>query len=608
MIDSQKNILYKCIFIAIIILAVYANTLNHGFVWDDTDIIVTNPVIEKLSNIPQMFLTEDRIETTSGYYRPITYISFALERAVWGLNPIGFNVVSLLLHIAASLLFYRVVAALFGSERLAFIAALFFSLHPIAGETVNFHSGGRNTLLCAVFFLAALFFHLRHKMAPAVLCFAVSIFSKEFGLLLPVILLAYDRFVKGSPLRLRNYAWYLLPIACYFTLRSYAVEKANLLSSLNFSSALWNSPYLVIRYLINMIWPFDLKVLYETGTNIYFAVSCLAASITLVAVICHAFGKHREPALPMFWFLLFLLPVVDIIRLPAASLMADRYAYFSLMGFSIALALLVCRVKKQYTIAVVLVICAVFSIVVVKRNACWKDDFSFYSRMIKDAPEMALGFHDLGIYYFKHDDQEKAAQYLALASSKPDVTARLLGSGAGALWESEKLDAAERLLLQQLRLEPANPQPYIMLKMIYERKGDPARARAYHDKAQALFPGIEQMMEQRTVSVTREAESFMAERSFERAANLLREALSIKPGYVPALIDMASCYAETNEPKKALKYLQKVVAAEPLNAPAHYNLSMLYQMQGQPAEAENEMRKYDVIKGQVKQGGSNAHQ
>ena len=605
MIDSRKYLLYKCLFISIILLSVYANTLNHGFVWDDTDIIVANPIIEKLSNIPRIFLTEDRIETTSGYYRPITYISFALERAVWGLNPIGFNITSLLLHIAAALLFYRVVAALFGNERLAFIAALLFSLHPIAGETVNFHSGGRNTLLCAVFFLAALLFHLKSKTAPAVLCFAVSIFSKEFGLLLPVILYAYDRFIKGHT-RLRNYAAYLIPIVCYFTLRSYAVEKANLLSSLNFSNAFWNAPYLVIRYLANMVWPFDLKVLYDAGTSIYIAVSCLAASIALVAVMFYTFRNHRKLALSILWFLLFLLPVIDIIRLPAASLMSDRYAYFSLMGFSIALALLICRAKKQYIITLVLLLCTVYSVIDVKRNAYWKDDFSFYSRMIKDAPEMALGYHDLGIYYFKKDDQEKAAQYLALASSKPDVTARLLGAGAGAMWESERMDAAETLLLRQLKLDPANPQPYIMLKMIYQQKGDPARAKTYQDKAQALFPGIEQIMEQRTMGVTQQAESFMAERSYEKAANLLREALAINPGYVPALIDMASCYAETNEPKKSLKYLHKVVSVEPLNPSAHYNLSMLYQMQGQTAEAESEMKKYNEIKVLAKQGRSNA--
>jgi len=607
MTDAQKNLLYRCTFITIILLAVYGNTLNHGFVWDDTDIIVTNPILEKLGNIPQFFLSEDKIETTSGYYRPITYVSFALDRAVWGLNPVGFNITNLLLHLAAALLFYRAVAALFQEERLAFRAALLFSLHPLVGETVNFHSGGRNTLLCAVFFLTALICHLKGKPVPAALCFAGAIFSKEFGLLLPVLLYMYERFVKVEKPRLRSYAGYLVPIVCYFALRSYAVEKASLLHALNLSGSLWLTPYLVMRYLANMVNPFGLKVLYDVNTSMYAAIASLAGTLALVGAICYALRKRQgELALAAFWFLLFLLPVINLILLPAASLMADRYAYFSLMGFSLGLSFLIGKAKKQYVVPAVLVICAVFSVVDLGRNSYWKDDFSFYSRMIKDAPEMALGYHDLGIFYFRHDDQANAAKYLSLASSKPDITARLLGSASGAMWESDKLDAAETLLLRQLQLEPSNPQPYIMLKMIYERKGDPARAKSYRDKAQALFPGIEQMMGQRAMMVTQQAEALMAERSNEKAANLLREALAINPGYVPALIDMASCYAESGEPKKSLKYLQKVVSIEPLNASAHYNLSALYQMQGKPADAEREMRKFNETKNLAKPAESNA--
>lgn len=608
MTDSQKNLIYKCTFITVILLAVYANTLNHGFVWDDIDIIVTNPALEKLSNIPMFFLTEDRLETTSGYYRPITYVSFALDRAVWGLNPIGFNITNLLLHIAAALLFYRAVAALFSKERLAFIAALLFSLHPLVGETVNFHSGGRNTLLCAIFYLSALLFHIRRKPLLAALCFAGAIFSKEFGLLLPAILYLYDRYLaKGKP-RLTSYALLLVPIVCYFSLRSYAVEKANLLHSLNLTDTLWLSPYLVIRYLGNMVNPFGVKVLYDVQTSIYIAAACLVATLALIVAMFYSLKKRPELALSLCWFLIFLLPVINIILLPAASLMADRYAYFSLMGFSLALAYFICKAKPQVATAIVLVLCAVFSLIDVRRNAYWKDDFSFYTQMIQDAPGMALGYNDLGIWYFKHDDQAKAAQYLAVASSKPDITPRLLGAGAGAMWESGKMDAAETLLLKQVKLESSNPQPYIMLKMIYERKGNLPQAKIYRDKAQALFPGIEQMMAQRATSVTQQAEAFMAERSYEKAINLLREALAISPGYVPALIDMASCYAESGDPNKSLKYLREVTAIDPLNAPVHYNLSMIYQMQGKSVEAEAEMKKFNEAREQAKQHATKPRQ
>ena len=87
----------------------------------------------------------------TGYYRPLTYVSFLIDRSIWGLNPLGFNITNLILHIAVALTFYLLMAELFKKEYYAFIAALIFSLHPIANETVNFHAGGRNTMLCALF-------------------------------------------------------------------------------------------------------------------------------------------------------------------------------------------------------------------------------------------------------------------------------------------------------------------------------------------------------------------------------------------------------------------------------------------------------------------------
>jgi len=593
MTESQKGLLYRCILLTVLILAVYGNTLNHGFVWDDTDIIVDNPVLERLGNIPMFFLMEDRIETASGYYRPLTYASFALDRAIWGLNPFGFNLTNLLLHIAAALSFYLVTAALFRNDRMALIAALLFSLHPVAGETINFHSGGRNTLLCAVFFLLALFCHVKKKPVAAVLLFAGAIFSKEFGLVLPAFLLVHDRFVAPEKPRLKSYLPYLIPVALYFTLRSFAVEKGNLLESLNFNESLWAAPLLVMRYLLSMVNPFGLKVLYDVHTNIYVALACLAGSLALVTAVGYFFRKgERELALAGFWYLIFLLPVINIINLPAAALQADRYAYFSLMGFSLALAFLIGKLGERAGLALLLVFCLTFSAVGFRRNDHWKDDFNFYSQMIEDAPEMALGYHDLGIWYFKRDNLPQAEKYLAIAAGKSDITPRLLGAGAGALWESGKMEGAEKLLLRQLQLDPSNPQPYVMLKMIYERKGDLKKAREYNAQAEALFPGIEKMMAERVVTVTQQAESFLAQGAHSRASTMLLEALAINPDYVPALIDMAGVSAETGALEKSLKYLRRALALEPMNATARYNLSMLYRMQGKTAEADAEMRKY----------------
>ena len=591
MIESRANLIYRLIFITAILLAVYGNTLNHGFVWDDTDVIVENLQLEKIGNIPSLFLSEDKIEGSTGYYRPLTYVSFAIDRAIWGLNPVGFNITNLLLHILVALLFYRVIAALFTNENLALGAALLFALHPVAGEAINFHSGGRNTLLCAFFILLSLLCHLKEKPIAAAICFAGAIFSKEFGLLLPAILFIHDRFIKNEKPRPMAYLPFLVPVVVYFSLRSYVIEKSSLLAALNLTESLWASPYLVMKYLLNMVYPFNLSVLYNVSTNIIYAALSLAGIAALVFAAWF-FRKRGEIVLAISWFLLFLLPVVNIIQLQAAALMADRYAYIPLMGFALALAFVISKLRKEAAVALVLIICSAYALVDIRRNTYWKDDHAFYSRMIKDSPDMALGYNDLGLYYFKKGDMANAEKYLTIAGAKKDITARLLGANASVFWQAEKFDLAEKLLLRQLELEPSNPQPYIMLKMIYEKKGDKARATSYGDKASAMFPGIEEMMKQRVIEVCRQAESLIAMRSYERAENLLREAIIINPDFVPALIDLGGLNAEKGDFVKAEKYLARAVALEPSNASAHYNLAQVYLMQGKNAQADIEMKKY----------------
>jgi len=491
MTDTRKTLVYRLFFLSFIILAVYGNTLNHRLVWDDINIIVDNPLLEKLSNIPRFFISEDRFGDPTGYYRPITYVSFAIDRAIWGLNPVGFNITNLLLHIAVTCCFYLVVAALFKKEQLAFVAALLFSLHPIAGETVNFHAGGRNTLLCASFALLAFYFYIRKKQIPAVLCFTAAVFSKEFALLLPVIFLIYDRYINEEKTEWIYYLPYMASITLYLAARSFVVEKSNFLQDISISNDLLIAPYIVVKYLINMVFPLGLKTLNNIYISVYIGYFCLFLVLAIICITIIYRGK-KELAFSICWFLLFLFPVINIIPLPSATLLADRYAYFSVMGFSLFLAYFICKVQPRVIVPILMVLCSFFAVTDFLQNGVWKDEHSLYSKMIKDAPDKALGYHDLGRLYYKNGDLANAQKYLAMASSKEDVNSRMLGADALVFWEACNYKMASALLLKKLQMTPEDPQSYIILNRIYEKMGDKSLAKTYHDKAEALLPGIEQ--------------------------------------------------------------------------------------------------------------------
>jgi protein O-mannosyl-transferase len=586
----QKQFMSRFGFIIILVAAVYGTTLNHGFVWDDTYIIVNNPLLEKLSNIPRFFLSEDTIDDSTGYYRPVTYISFALDRAVWGMNPTGFHITNLVLHILAVLLFYTVTAALFKKERLALVAALIFALHPMAGETVNFLSGGRNTLLSACFALLSLHFYIKKYPIPAVVCFTVAIFSKEFALLLPMVFLVYDCRIQREMIRFSRYIPYMIPVAVYLILRSVAVQKANFLAGIGFSNIIM-APYLVVRYALNMVVPVQLKVLYNVQPDMVIGILCSIVVVVMMGAII-AFRKHAELMFSACWFFLFLLPVINIIPLHTTTMMADRYAYFSLMGFALCLAFVICRLNGRAVTAGIVTICALYAFIDLSRNSIWKNEIGFFTRMTKDAPHTFVGFRNLGLAYYKKGEIAHAVNTLEAADSKPDITTKYLIGDAYIFWKENMPGKAEKSLLKVMEREPLNPEPYLILMMIDEQYGNTKRAQSYRDKLKEMGHGIGKILTDRTVELCRAGETYLSKRQYVDAEIFFWQSLKINPGYIPALIDMGSLRAEQGDYANAIGYFNKALAIDPLNATAHFNLSALYRMQGRFAEAQNEMIKF----------------
>jgi tetratricopeptide (TPR) repeat protein len=603
MTDSQKTLLYRSTLITIILVAVYYSTFTNRFVWDDLDVIVKNRLLESFSNLPKLFFYEDRTgDGLTGYYRPVTYISFLLDRSVWGLNPVGFNITNLILHITAVLLFYRVLFALFKKERLAFVAALLFALHPVAVESVNFHAGGRNTLLCACFALLALLLYINKRWIPAIISFTLAIFSKEFALLLPLVLIAYDRYIATEKRRWHRYLPYLGSIVCYLTLRSFAVAQGNLLTTIQLSDNLLLIPKIVVSYLKNLLFPVNLKVIYDVSPEIT-GSSLALYSVLLIAVVGAAaiFRKKREIAFSAGWFFLFLLPVTGIVPLGTA-LIADRYAYFSLMGFSLALAYVICRGNKRVAVTGTVLLSVFYAAIDLQRNPIWKNMPSLYTQMTIDAPERSIGFTNLGMYYYENGDLAKAERYLEASCSKKGIVIRDAYQYLSAVyWEGNKFDKALTVLNKLMTLEPGNPQPYIMASKIYGSMGDKAMAQKYYDKVTAMFPQIEEMMDGRVSSLCREGEKLMAEGRSAEAERKFREALMMKSDSVPALIDMGSVAAGKGNLAGAVEYFSKAIALEPLNPQAHYNMSMAYELMGRPTEAANEMKRYKELDATARQ-------
>ncbi|MBI1319574.1 MAG: hypothetical protein GC168_11595 [Candidatus Hydrogenedens sp.] len=138
------------------------------------------------------------------YYRPLLLLTYGLDWLLWGFQPDGYNATNLLLHLVATLLVWRLAAALADDKRTGppLLAAALFALFPGHDYDVLWISG-RGDILCTVFVLLSLLGLLRWLRTGrgwhggAHLLFAVLAFAtKENAFALPVLaglLVLYER-------------------------------------------------------------------------------------------------------------------------------------------------------------------------------------------------------------------------------------------------------------------------------------------------------------------------------------------------------------------------------------------------------------------------------
>src|SRR6267142_652868 len=195
--------------IALVIVAVFAVGLHNEFVqWDDYSNLVDNPHFRGLgwTQLTWMFTT-----TLMGHYIPLTWLTFGLDYVIWGMQPAGYHLTSLVLHAVNAVLFYWVakrilMAAVPTASETAWragaaVAALFFAIHPLRAESVAWATERRDVLSgalllgCILLYLRAIATEAprrRRLLALSVVSFALAMLAKSIVMTLPLLLVVID--------------------------------------------------------------------------------------------------------------------------------------------------------------------------------------------------------------------------------------------------------------------------------------------------------------------------------------------------------------------------------------------------------------------------------
>jgi Flp pilus assembly protein TadD len=343
------------------VVAVYWNGLEAPFIWDDRTAIVNNPTIRSLW--PPWNALAPPLETPVSR-RPLVNLSFALNYRLHALDPRGYHITNLGIHILAACflcaVLRRALSADVVAERLrshaaiiAAAAALWWALHPFASEVVNYTTQ-RTTALAALFFLITLFAAQRalgasrrfRWQAAAVAACACGVVAKEFVAVVPLVVVLYDRAFAFGSFRLafaQRRRFYASLAASWVLLAAVLLLRPH--SSVGFAAGVdpltyaLNQAGLIVRYLGLALWPGPLVLDYglprdvplaDVWASLLLVVALLAAAVAAV-VRWPAFGTAGAA------FFLALAPTSSVIPI-ATEVGAERRMYLPLAALAALVA------------------------------------------------------------------------------------------------------------------------------------------------------------------------------------------------------------------------------------------------------------------------------
>jgi hypothetical protein len=359
--SPRRRNLAICLLLAVGTLAVYSPVIGHPFIfnYDDDLYVANNPHVR--AGLVWPTITWALTSTECSNWHPLTWLSHALDCQLYGLNPHGHHVTSLLLHGLSVMLLFLLLARATGAAGRSFLVAALFAIHPINVESVAWIAERKNVLSTLFFLLTlaaygwyALKPNLQRYLAVAVL-FVLALASKPMVVTLPCVLLLLDFWPLGrieGGKQSRPEAALPVPQARFLWL---VVEKLPLLALSAATSAvtisaqrsggamrlvlplgvrLENAIYAYGMYVEKGFWPAWLAVFYPHPGSTLALWQLGLAALFVLSVSALVWQQHAaRPYLMVgwLWFLGTLVPVIGLIQVGEQAI-ADRYAYIPMIG------------------------------------------------------------------------------------------------------------------------------------------------------------------------------------------------------------------------------------------------------------------------------------
>ena len=427
---ALKDWLFVIALIAAVFLA-YQPVWHAGFIWDDDTFLFNNPLIKLPDGLYQFWFT-----TKAPDFFPLTSTTLWLEWRLWGMNPLGYHIVNVLLHALSTVLIWRVLTYL----RIpgAWLAAALFAVHPVNVESVAWITERKNTL-AMLFYVMSLLFYLRFEdtdrwrwYGMALGSFVLALLSKTAVVPLPIVLLGFAWWkrnkisVRDVKLTLPFFGVAVLLGLITVWFQSHNVIVSTIVRADSFWSRLAGAGWAVWFYLYKALLPVNLIFVYPKwqidATNLLSYVPGL-----LVLACAAVFWRYRKGwgkvwLLGLGYFVVMLLPVLGFINIYFMhySLVADHWQYFSIIGpiglVAVGITWASDRLKKRNVFLVPafsVMLLLVLGVLTWRQTCNYSDVETLWNMTIERNPACWMAYNNRGMTYYNIGQYRKAIEDLS---------------------------------------------------------------------------------------------------------------------------------------------------------------------------------------------------
>jgi len=578
--------------LAALVLAAYWPALDAGFVWDDDAYVIENTTLRSVDGLRRIWLD---FEATPQYY-PMVHSTFWLEYQLWQLNPSGYHLMNILLHMLAAVLAWRVLAQL-GLPG-SWLAAAIFAVHPVHVESVGWITERKN-VLSAVFYLVSLLAYLRaagigagpfderssrRLYALSLVAFACALLSKTVTGSLPAVILLLLWWQNGRIARrdVRLVLPFFLLAAAFgvltIQLETHHVGAVGWEWDFSFVDRVLIAGRALWFYAAKLLWPDPLIFNYprwKIDAGGWQAFLYPVSALVLVATLFLARGRiGRGPVVAVLIFVGTLFPALGFFDLYPMrySFVADHFQYLASLGLIALFATLAARLAGRVFAGriapargVALLLLSTLAALTWNQAHAYRDLETLWRDTLAKNPDSWLAHDNLGIILQQRGRLEEAIGHFRDALRIEPKHHEGYNNLGGAMRVRGDLDEALVQLRRSLEVAPNYIPAHNNLGLTHHDRGEYGAAARSFESALRLDPGS-------TAAHTNLGVTLAAQGRLEDAALHHRAALQADPNLAAAHTNLASVLVKQGELDEAIMHLQRVAELQPDSQAAKQNL------------------------------------